>query len=57
MRFFQVPQPPPHVHIEEDDQAGGEVAEDSHHQEHGVDQREGDQSLIVHMASAWRDVI
>ena len=55
MRFYPFPQPSssPHVDIEEDDQAGGEVPEDPNHQEHGVDEGQGDQGLIVDMAAAW----
>ena len=54
MRFYPFPQPSssPHVDIEEDDQAGGEVPEDPNHQEHGVDDGQGDQGLIVDMAAA-----
>ena len=43
--------PSPHVDVEEDDEAGGEVAEDTDHQEDGVDQCDGDQSLIVNVSA------
>ena len=53
MSFYPRLQSWPHVDIEEDDEASGQVAEDTNHQEDWVDQCDGNESLIVDVAASY----